>query len=115
MPAARADSDAGSVNPPAESILVTGNPNIAQATITRAAAAMIRLGAVTAASAVRWRIPPAVGAAVCAEPSAMSRRRVDIVDYRRRDRKPGWPCQNKSLPATDVLSLPIIFPSPICL
>src|SRR6516225_8919250 len=103
MSAARADSDAGSVNPPAESILVTGNPKIAQATITRAAAAMIRLGAATAASAIRWRIPPAVGAAVCAESSAISRRRVAIVDY--------W-CR---LDATVVLALPIIVPSAIWL
>src|SRR4051794_11040342 len=81
MSAARADSDAGSVNPPAESNLVTGDPNIAQATITSAAAAMIRLGAAIAASAIRCRLPPAVGSALSAEPSTLSRRRVDIVDH----------------------------------
>jgi hypothetical protein len=72
MSDARTDCDAGSVNPPADSDLVTGNPNIAQATITSAAAAMIRLGAAIAANAMRRRMPPAVGSAMRAGPSAMS-------------------------------------------
>ena len=101
--------------PAGRETLVTGNPKIAHTSMTNAATPMIRLGAATAASAIRCSIPPAVGAAVCAEPSAMSRRRVDIVDYRRRDRTPGRPWENKCLDATDVLASPIIVPSGIWL
>src|SRR5258705_13326972 len=80
MSAARTDSDAGSVNPPAESALVTGNPNIPHTTITSVAATMTRLGAATATSAIRCRIVSAIAAGGAAGPSAMPG--ADIEDLR---------------------------------
>src|SRR5258705_13551217 len=83
MSAARTDSDAGSVNPPAESALVTGNPNIPHTTITSTAATMTRLGAATATRAIRCRIVSAIGAGGAAGPSAMPGAGIDIFDNKR--------------------------------
>jgi len=41
----------------------------------------------------------------------MSRRRVDIVDYQHRDRKPGRPWETECLDATNVLALTMVVPS----
>ena len=89
MSAALADSEAGSVNPPDERLLVTGTPNIAQATITSTAIPMIRFGAAAAASAMRCSAPPACGAECCTEPSAMLRGEAFTFD----DRLPGTESQ----------------------
>ena len=49
---ARADSEVGSWNPPAERLLATGMPKIAAPTIVSAAMAMMRRGAARANSAI---------------------------------------------------------------